>query len=1253
MSGPGTNANSRAARLAQALDPASCPVDARDSRDRLAFVAELARLVLYYDAQNRLAGDWQPFFLKDPAILLAAIGKTDYKAGHVQFVQLDQRFMSSGDGERIALVNDLCRLLREAFVTLNRWLHFMQRGGRDYPLGAFLKKKIETSLSGQLWTMVACQQFLSIQTGNNPDGQVGRPDTATYQGFEAAWARDMPVWRPEGDALSAGWKTLCAAWLAVFDVLVQTVEQASVQFYAQVDNPTRFPDTALLIAFSALMDKQRALVNGYGQQHLDFYYSRVLQETPLPAQPDEVFVFLSLKAAAGTLALPQGAEFTAGTYPDNSDIVFASDAPVEINRAAIASACALYYQPQAPDPGLYRTDCGNPTQQPQPWAAFGGAGGTQVTQGFALASPMLLLQGGSRNITITLEFAAAPPAGLFDGATCYLSTGTAWLAVPPAQVSLAPTSIGISLLPTDPPIVAFTQPQEGLSSDWPMFRLLLGPSANLLEPPSLSQVKIGVTVTGLSQLSLANDVSPLPDTGAAEMFGPVPALGNCFYVGSREVFAKPVETLGVTIHWDNLPADFADYYQDYNTYLMSRPAPVQTFDNTAFRGQWSLLLAQGWEPLLPTAPPPVEDSLAPTCLFQQATPAPAAVPAPTPAPAPAVPPNLAQSTFTFAPSKEAPIPPVPDLARSALPPPLQAAAGYLRFALQAPAWAFGYELYPKLVSHITLLNAQTLIDMAKQPSLLSRIWTSIKKFVAGIVAAFKKIGAAVAAVFKKIGAWFKKILGKPAEDDTGTVTPQPTPAPGPALLEMPNTPYSPRQAGVSVDYTASSTATVSAVAPPAGAQPLQLFHVGPFQSYLAFDAEVAGGQGFAACIPGAAAGGLPLFPGVGGQGALYLGLGGVSAACTLSLFLEVCSGAGEDSVDWFCWGAAGWEPVTLLEDGTDGLRRSGIVRLALPAPVPCPVMASGNYWLALASGKTAPNVTLGYVQTQALKLRRADASMFAPGQVPLIDANAITAMRNQPPTIGAIVQPFPSGGGLPAETQDSFGGFASFYRRVAARLNHKDRCSSLRNYEDMAYGASQDLYFARALADEDGQVTVALVSRYASATLPNAWRPVMNAAELDTLQQYFAQRVSAMAQPCVAGFTHQEVTVKATLVVASDAIPATLLAELGQWLRLYLSPWIDSDLAQMDMALGLTSSGVISVLRSHPQVLSIAAFSLLGADGAPLQPGTGGLFNPEPGAMFVTAMEHALSVATPDAPGSPAAAGDDANAVAAGEEVAA
>jgi hypothetical protein len=1374
-------AENRYSQLARALDPGSIKVDGRNNRDRLAFVAAFSQLILYYDQNNQPAGHWQSFFMKDPCILLAAISKTDYSFYHAEFMLLEGGKLKSPTGDA-DYVNRLIPLLQTLFATINKWFYFMglNASSNTDSLHLFLKKMIEETLAGQLSLMLALQQRICVAT----KGMVNAPDTAFYRSFGPVWfnghnsQHDLSATaETEPVAIGSLANNCSRIFHSVFDVFVQVIEHATQAFYQQENQPTPYPDTALLMAFSRLMETQQKVINQFSTKHLDFYYDHILQQSLQSAQADQVFVCLKLADKAQPLNLPAGTLFKAGSYPDQSGIVFANQADTEINHAVISSVQSLYYDQTHPDARvLYLNTIAKPAQVSRntleeivSWDGFGNNEGLPVQQGFALASPLLFLQGGLRTISVTLTFQSdaslSPCAALTDFIQAfptnqfYLSTEKTWFALNQGDIKILPApdavEIKITLPPEAPAIAAFIKSPDGFSSAWPILKIMLSPSVDLSQPPSLVKASIQVQVDQFSHFSLANHSSPLANSGSQQLFGPVPEVGDSFYVGSNECFAKPLDSLRLTINWDKLPTNFCDYYAQYNQYLFTQgaaeilslvtaavtaatsalsdvkaaasqakgtsaetqaaaskdamiaaqaavnaantavkaakatvdaasPPPgsaeaiasaaaaiasasvavasasvaatkateaaavttaaaatakaqntvlalvaateavavstaASVFTNTSFTGQWSLLTSKSWQgltpeagdsplplvkpknrpsiferivnvivewiallspmlppffrPMLPVGSPigessqltaePQVDSPAPTpmaftpdvvCLFQQSSTPPGL--------------NLQSSsfTFTFNPMCTA----IPQLALSPLPGVSDASNGYLRFDLETPDDAFGNSLYAQVISYISFNNAQALIS--KDPK------------------------------------------AKP--------------------LPIPNPPYSPKLSGLLGSYSASAVTDISPeqnIDPQA--YPLALYHYGSFKPYLAYDAtNTDQAYGFCNLTPqDAVSAGVPLFAGVGGQGCLYLSLSGVVAPCNLTLFAEICAdnnqaSAQSDCIGYYYWTNKGWQPIKVLQNDTNNLTCPGIITFAVPSLTSAdlrltaaeqqlsvlqqvnieqaeidqsylasPIMPNADFWLAIATKAygQAINIKFSYLDTQAVKLTRVSTVGLPAGEIPQIDANSISTTQNKWPQIAGITQPFPSFGGLPAENRNSYGGYSSFYRRVSERLNNKDRCVTAIDLVDMAHSACMNLFYAKAISGKGGAVRIGLVKGYSNAQQPNAFRPVVDALDQAAIVQHIACRTSAMTKLSVFNLKHQIVRISTTLLIDPQVNANAMEKAINQQLRVYLSPWIHSDLPQRSLTQDINQSELIRFLSAQAGVVSVSGLSMM------------------------------------------------------------
>lgn len=1437
----------RCDRIAQALDPASIKIDGRNNRDRLAFVAAYSQLILYYDQNNQLAGNWQSFFLKEPCILLAAISKTDYSYHYSEFVRLglDKTGSDSGVADSI---NRLIPLLKKMFETINQWFYFLNlstgtnSGGLNTPansLAIFLKDIIEEKLASQLSLMVALQQAMSIAT----KGIVKGPDPDFYRRFEPIWFNDQRSRRDislidekKGDLIGRLSEKCCVIFHSVFDVFVQVIEHATQVFYQQENQVTPYPDTALLMAFSRLMEAQQKEINQLGVQHLDFYYDRILQQRLRPAQADEVFVCLTLADKAYPLNLPAGTLFKAGSYPDTSEILFANDADIEINHAAISSVSTLYYdQSNTKARGLYLNTIAKPSQilrnssqEVVAWDGFGNTDGLSIQQGFAFASPMLFLQGGVRTITITLTFASLPSADVltgliqaFEKSQCYLSTEKAWLNLNQTAVSITSNpdsvSIKLSLQPDAPAIVAFPKNPDGFSSVWPIFKMILDSSVDLTIPPMLAQLSITTQVEQFSHFSLANNLSALPNTGSQLMFGPMPEVGDCFYVGSNECFAKPLSSLELNINWDKLPEDFSDYYLQYNRYLFTQQSsaiavlaaaaqaasdaafsdvtlattqakgtsaeaavaaakaaattantavhnaviaikaaePTATtadtsvtatsavatasaatavalaaaatasaaavgtaaataaataersaeaaaiattalaFNNTCFVGRWSSLTANQWQPLNTVVQwsslPPVAPFTSPAtdttkelskelvnelpkgnALIKRVQPAiqrlvfsrlpplfqpfvswifpflvkrfetkvnslhrPAVeelkkpekteefktdetVPVETAVTQDAIPlfqqspatisPNLPNSSFIFSFSHTGT--PTPNLAVSPLPGISEASDGYIRFDLEKPTYAFGNSLYAQVISFISFENGLKLIESVSTKNQGSSKLLSLLSSKIGVKDTKQKTAAV-------------------SSSDVKSSVPAPT-----SSVPFPNPPYSPKLSSLQGGYTATATTKiVSDQKSDTQAYPLELYHYGSFKPYLAYDAtgsELA--YGFSNLVPKGGATdssiGLPLFPGVSGQGCLYISLSKVVAPCTLRLFAEISGdenlpSSDNSSIGYYYWTKEGWHPLKVLQNDTNNFTCSGIIVFDVPpftsadlqlrpaeqrltplqqikieqaefdlSYLASPIMSSTDFWLAIAT-KSNRSIKLSYLDTQAVKLSRVSTAGLPVGEVPQIDANTIGATQNKVAQIASIAQPFPSFGGLPAENKNSYGGFTSFYRRVSERLNNKDRSVTSVDFVAMAHSAYMNLFYAKVKSDKGGVVRLGLVKAYPNAQVPNAFRPVVDALDQVSIFNYIASRTSAMTRLSVFNLKHQVVKISTQLLISSQVNANAIEKTINQQLKIYLSPWIESDLPQRRLTQGINQAELINFLSAQTGVVSVLTLSVM------------------------------------------------------------
>ena len=1231
------------ALMLKSLNPDAVKIDGRSLRDYLAFIAKYSELVLYYNSNNKVTGNWFPFLAKDPIILLAHISKTEFFGIHSRFVKLKQCVCRSKELKELAKSNDepvsdltmgglanyinpIFHLLQEVFSRINGWVNYMLNGSSAYQLQDFVIKKVSDTIASKLWEMINIQRRLSIVS----DGLVAQPDDNEYQNFNSLWfetVKSDPVAGSQANhkhtnrscytIFDIELKSIWDIYHDVFGFFIQVIEYSAKEFSRLCNNKSDHPDTSLLIAAAKMVEQQKENLNSFSEKHLDFYYKDVLRLSPKKAVADSAYVTLELVLGAKELMLPAGTKFNAGTYPDKTEIVFSSDSDIELNEAKIGDIYTQFYVPaelvkqgdnktinkynnadQVP-PGLYITKIEkantiklDQNKQVLDWSCFGDTDGEKVGVGFSVASPMLFLQSGIRIITITFLFKQNINLNYFSGSRLYLSTEKAWYQVPGADVAKIVCSnkknisYQIILPESAPAIVKFNKNPDGVVSNWPMLKVMLGDSVDLQNPPELASVIIDTAVENLKGYVQGNDKSLLPNSGPALIYGPIPAVGDRYYIGSNEIFAKPISQIHVKLNWDNIEADFAKYYEQYNDFLdQKNNTTKQYFFNTAFSGYWSMLKDNSWSFIEPVSAEGTSKKSAKTSpeiqlpyvpLFQQTD-----VKNTQPPPPANMTINSSASNFIFS-LESSGFSPDPELLLTPLPAITTANSGYIRFQLCSPQYAFGHSLYPKVVSSVSLSNAQKLIKESNKYSILI-----LFRLLVGLI---KKD------LFGKSSSGVKKS----------------------DLLPMPNQGYSPKIESLNLIYDANAKTDFSLTSKQ---YPFEYYHHSPLATYQVYDSQkpsdsLAGLN----LIPGknnisGQSSFVPLFSGVGGAGCMFLGIKDVAAPCTVTLLIELNQNAdindlSTKGVGYYFWSKNGWTELTILSDKTYDLTCTGLIKFEVPNVISnesdqsdkntyyvSPQMPIGQFWIAITTEKKNIKAKIVYIDTQALEVTRQNMSSLPEGMTPQISANAIVSTTIKHPKISKISQPFDSFGGAAAENNESF------RKSVSLRIGNKDRAVNANDYEGFAHIACSNIYYAKVIKEEvqanktsinaPGVIRIGLVKSYTNYKQVNAFEPSVSACDQMKVLEYIKARVSPMATVNVFNFKHVYLTVKAKILITQDANSVLIEEEANHRLKMYLSPWIDSTSPQTRLQYGVSRSALFSLITELAGVLSVDDFQIL------------------------------------------------------------
>jgi Baseplate J-like protein len=384
------------------------------------------------------------------------------------------------------------------------------------------------------------------------------------------------------------------------------------------DDGTVPPHLALLAAFAELYELPRAALNRIPGRHLDFFYRRVLGLAPRAAVPDRAHLLIELKKGSPPVVLGPGHAFSAGKDARGVERLYVPAGDTVLRPVKVASLRSVFVDAAGTVRCAPLADSadglGGALPAGAPWRAFGHPDLRPGEIGFAVASPVLRMQQGSRRVELTLELDGLPQvlrsahpradrplsalsAAVFETSlAAYLTGAKGWLGPwrPTASVAGDALTLAVELPAGDPAVVDYSAALHGYAyaAQAPVLQLLVEPAGPLragdLRGLAIRTARLAVTVAGATALLLDSDAGTLDPTKSFLPFGPQPVAGSRFQVGSAEAFGKKLSRLELRLQWQGLPASFAQRYQGY-----SRAAELGSGDD-AFTVAASFEDGGGW-----------------------------------------------------------------------------------------------------------------------------------------------------------------------------------------------------------------------------------------------------------------------------------------------------------------------------------------------------------------------------------------------------------------------------------------------------------------------------------------------------------------------------------------------------------------------------------------------------------------------------------------------------------------------------------
>ena len=423
--------------------------------------------------------------------------------------------------------------------------------------------------------------------------------------------------------------------------------------------------------------------------------------------------------------------------------------------------------------------------------------------------------------------------------------------------------------------------------------------------------------------------------------------------------------------------------------------------------------------------------------------------------------------------------------------------------------------------------------------------------------------------------------------------------------QLPSEPYTPVLKSVTLDYSARAGYSLD-----------NRHSAASFLSVGPFGATRSSGRAPARVVPE-----------IGGQAALYLGIEHVQAPVNLSMLFQIDVGtAGSAQVlkpgdtEW-SYLADGdlWQPLAssaVLNDGTEGFQRPGVVTLAVPreATLEHDSLRSGLVWLrarierapesAARTVDVKPNAALARFQPGAgLALEDYEQHLLAG-----LPANTITRLVQRNASIPRVRQPNPSFDGRGRESGPDY------FRRSSERLRHRNRAVTAWDLERLVLEAFPDVFKVKCLPHTDasgaykaGEAALVIVPNLRSTSVINVLEPRPSPVLMEEIEEDVAGLTSSFATVHAIQPVFERLRVEARVVFTAGRDPGYYAGVLNDDLKRFLSPWAYDDGEDILFGARVYRSDILAFIEGRDYVAHLTGLNLYHSFDGPPYDGIGSM----------------------------------------------
>ncbi|WP_299313505.1 baseplate J/gp47 family protein [uncultured Aquimarina sp.] len=394
-----------------------------------------------------------------------------------------------------------------------------------------------------------------------------------------------------------------------------------------------------------------------------------------------------------------------------------------------------------------------------------------------------------------------------------------------------------------------------------------------------------------------------------------------------------------------------------------------------------------------------------------------------------------------------------------------------------------------------------------------------------------------------------------------------------------NLPYQPKLKKLGVSYTACVNITANTQS---AKSTNSIFHIHPF--------------GYNLLAPGNEANLIPVYT---DEGSLYLGVDQLKTPQILSILFQMAEGSADPDIQkpelqWSYLRNNEWVEITpsgILEDTTNGLVNTGIVKIKIPADATTggTLMPNDLHWIKICAFKDINGIS----DTIDIRSQVLSATLSGVGVDPThfenpLPIDTITEALNPIPEVAKITQPFTSSKGKSAEKGNAL------YKRVSERLRHKNRALTMWDYEHLILNEFPQVYKTKCLPanDRTGGVDVIVVPDIKGKLPFDPFAPKVAADTLFQIEKYAQMLAPTYADIAVTNPLYLQVSTECIVKFYEGYDEGFYKNKLIEEIKRFMSPWAYGEDRDIQIGGSLHASVIINFIAERPYIDYVANLKL-------------------------------------------------------------